>query len=191
MRGTLCTSTDIVFFFLNRHGREIYLSMQHSLPTSVVFLTIHDRLLIAREQRAFPVSVFFFFSMVSMVLTQCDFCAAAPIVNVVRNSSAEKRRSCWTEASVVRHTTEIANCVSSCSAPVPSLALCVVPCDQCDGNQCCPGFDGSVVCVGVFMCCVCILLCVWWWGWGGVEWVGERGEGKEGGGRRRWEGGGA
>ena len=43
-----------------------------------------------------------------------------------------------TEASVVRDTTKIA---SSCSSPVAPPALRVVPSDQCDGNQCCPGFD--------------------------------------------------
>ena len=30
------------------------------------------------------------------------------------------------------------------SSPVPSLALCVGSNDQCDGNQCCPSFGGSL-----------------------------------------------
>ena len=57
------------FFFLSRHGREIlfFFSTEHSSITSVVFLTIHAALLIARGQRAFLVSVLgvFFFAMVS------------------------------------------------------------------------------------------------------------------------------
>ena len=60
----------------------------------------------------------------------------------------------WTEASVVRYTTQIANSVSSCSSPVPSLAFGVVSTGQCDGNQRCLCFDGSVCVVN---CCVCVL----------------------------------
>ena len=58
---------------------------------------------------------------------------------------------------MVRYTTLIANYVSSCSSTVPSLALCAVPSDQCDDNQCCPGFDKSVVCV--VNCCECVGVC--------------------------------
>ena len=46
--------------------------------------------------------------------------------------------------------------MSSCSSPVASPALCAVTSDQCDGYQCSPGFDGSVVCV---VCCV-LSVCV-------------------------------
>ena len=58
---------------------------QQSLPTSVVFLTIHDTLLIARGQRSFLVSVFFFFAFFvfrwsRMLLTQCVFLRSAPNV---------------------------------------------------------------------------------------------------------------
>ena len=70
-----------------------------------------------------------------MIFAQCSEC-----------QRGEKFKQALTEASVVRYTTKIANCVSSCSSPVAPLALCVVPSDQRDGNQCCPGFDGSVVC---------------------------------------------
>ena len=48
--------------------------------------------------------------------------------------------SCWTEANSVRYKTKIANSVSSRSLP----ALCAGSNDQCHGNQCCPGFDGSL-----------------------------------------------
>ena len=34
-------------------------------------------------------------------------------------------RVCWTEADSVRYTSQIANCVSLRSSPVPSPALCV------------------------------------------------------------------
>ena len=47
-------------FFSTRHGRDSFFSQRNvSFPTSVVFLTIHDTLLIARGQRAS-----FFFAMV-------------------------------------------------------------------------------------------------------------------------------
>ena len=51
LRGNLCTMDRYRFFFWNRHGREIlmFFSTQHSLLTSIVFLTIHDTLLIARR----------------------------------------------------------------------------------------------------------------------------------------------
>ena len=60
-----------------------------------------------------------------------------------------KRLSCGTEASV------FSLCNPNCELCVfMSFASCidVVTSDQCDGNQCCPGFDGSVVCVVRVVC---------------------------------------
>ena len=50
-----------------------------------------------------------------------------------------------TEASVVRYTTKIENysCIFMGFAS-PLLALCVRSIDNCGGNQCCPGFEGSL-----------------------------------------------
>ena len=53
-------------------------------------------------------------------------------------------------------TTKIAKYVSSCSSPVPSPALCVVPSDQCDGIKGCPSFDESV---GGVLSVLCVCLC--------------------------------
>jgi hypothetical protein len=52
--------------------------------------------------------------------------------------------SCWTEVRSVRYTAKVANAASSRSSPVPSPAICVGSNDACDGNQCCPGFEGSL-----------------------------------------------
>ena len=49
-----------------------------------------------------------------------------------------------TEARIVLYTPEIAKYVSSCSSPVPSLALCVGSNDQCGENQCCLEFEGTL-----------------------------------------------
>ena len=57
---------------------ESFFLMQHSHPTSVVFLAIHDTLLTVDDDTFF-VTVFsrsfFFFAKSRMLLRQCEFCA--------------------------------------------------------------------------------------------------------------------
>ena len=60
----------------------VFLTTQQSPPTSVVFLSIHQTLLIARGQR-----VFFFFAMVSNAVDTMWFLHSAPNINVVSNSN--------------------------------------------------------------------------------------------------------
>ena len=104
-----------------------------------VLLTIHDTLLTARGQRFFLFLFFFVFAMVSNAVDTMCFFRSAPNVKVVRISNKRGQMA-----------------VMSCSSPVASPTPCVVPSDQCDGNPCCPGFDGSVVCV--VRCCVCVFV---------------------------------
>ena len=49
-------------------------------------------------------------------------------------SSASPARACMSAS--------IASFVVAHSSPVPSLALRTGSTDQCDGNQCCPSFEG-------------------------------------------------
>ena len=82
LRGNLCTSTDIVFW----EGKppwtwDLFFSTQHSLLTVVVFLAIHDTLLIARGHRTFLL-----FAMVSNAVDTMWFLRRAPNANVARNS---------------------------------------------------------------------------------------------------------
>ena len=49
----LCTITDIVFWGTAMDVRSCFFPTQHSLLTSVLFMTIHDTLLIACGQRTF------------------------------------------------------------------------------------------------------------------------------------------
>ena len=69
LRSNSSTITDIVVFLWNRHGRRIlFFFTPRPFLTSVVCVTLHGTLLIARGQRAFFVLVFSFFSMVSNVV---------------------------------------------------------------------------------------------------------------------------
>lgn len=49
-----------------------------------------------------------------------------------------------TEVRSLRSKANISKLVLSRSSQVPSPAICVGSDDQCDGNECCPGFDGSL-----------------------------------------------
>ena len=82
MRGNSSTIPDSVFFEPVIDMRSFFShNAIYSLPTLVVFLTIHETLLTARGQRTF------FLPWSRMLLTHCDSFRGAPSVNVVRISN--------------------------------------------------------------------------------------------------------
>ena len=86
-----------------------------------------------------------------MIFAQCSECQRDESFNYARtNDSHVGMKSVLFVAQP-----KLTNSVSSCSSSVASAALSVVSSDQCDGNLCCPGFDGSVC---VVRCCVCVCI---------------------------------
>ena len=103
-------------------------------------------------------------------LAQCSACQSGENFK----TRASKRLSCWTEASVVRNASKIANCVSARPSSFPSLALCEVSSDQCGGCDhvvvvvCVRSCDVVWWCGVVVWCVVVVWLCVTvvvWLGW--------------------------